>query len=60
MKFKGALRDCMGCPLRIQCLRTPDKTKVRQVAFFQGKRTDHNIHTERMKQRIDSQAPAGA
>uniref|UniRef100_UPI0035B21A88 transposase n=1 Tax=Methyloversatilis sp. TaxID=2569862 RepID=UPI0035B21A88 len=35
-------------------LRTPDKTKVRQVAFFRGKRDGVESHTERMKRRIDS------
>ena len=38
MKFRGAERDCVPCPLRAQCLRTPEKTKTRQVALFQGKR----------------------
>ncbi|MDD2770087.1 MAG: transposase [Methylococcus sp.] len=54
MKFRGAERDCMPCPLRIRCLRTPDKTKARQVAFIQGKRVGHESHTDRMKAKIDS------
>jgi len=54
MKFRGAERDCVPCVLRDQCLRTPDKTKTRQVAFFQGKRASEESHTERMKRRIDS------
>ena len=54
MKFRGAERDCMPCPLRDQCLRTPDTTKTRQVAFFQGKRDSEERYTERMKRRIDS------
>ena len=41
-------------PLRDQCLRTPDTTKTRQVAFFQGKRDSEERYTERMKRRIDS------
>ena len=36
-KFSGTLRDCLPCDQRNQCLRTPDKTKVRQVNFFRGK-----------------------
>ncbi len=40
--------------LRDQCLRTPAKTKTRQVAFFIGKLPGKSLHTERMKQRIDS------
>lgn len=53
-KYTGAERDCVPCEQRAQCLRTPDKTKVRQVAFFHGKRSGGESHTDRMKQRIDS------
>jgi hypothetical protein len=52
MKFCGAQRDCVACPLGARCLRFPARSKVRQVAFFQGRR--HPSHAERMKQRIDS------
>jgi len=52
-KFKGAIRDCVPCPLREQCLRTPEKTRIRQVAI--------NLHRDRpmdtlglMRQAIDS------
>lgn len=31
VKFQGAQRDCLPCDRRAQCLRTPDKTKTRQV-----------------------------
>ena len=52
---RGAKRDCVPCPLRAQCLRTPEKTQTRQVAFFRGKAVDTpESHTARMKQRIDS------
>ena len=55
MKFKGSETSCVPCTQRDQCLRTPEKTKVRQVAFFVGKREGKhprkNIHTEQMKQR---------
>ena len=44
----------MPCDQRTRCLRTPDKTKVRQVAFFQGKRGYTESLTERMKRRVDS------
>jgi transposase len=56
-KFKGTLRDCVPCKLREQCLRTPDKTPIRQVAFFQQSQASPLRHTEAMKHRIDS--PAG-
>ena len=58
MKFKGSEAVCVPCTQRDHCLRTPEKTKVRQVTFFvgqrEGKHLSKNIHTERMKQRIDS------
>jgi transposase len=58
VRFRGAERDCVPCAHRERCLRTPAKTKTRQVAFFQGKAaTTSASHTDRMKKRID--APAG-
>ena len=55
VKFRGTKRDCVPCPLRAQCLRHPDKTETRQVAFFQGK-ADNTTYafTQKMKQKIDS------
>jgi transposase len=53
IKFQGAQRDCVPCLHRQQCLRTPDKTKTRQVAIFLGKIAGES-HTDRMKRRIDS------
>ncbi len=58
VRFEGAQRDCVPCSHRQRCLRTPEQTKTRQVAFFQGKAaTTPESHTDRMKKRIDS--PAG-
>jgi hypothetical protein len=54
IKFRGSQGACGPCTQRDKCLRTPDRTKTRQVAFFIGKPPDKNVHTERMKQRIDS------
>ncbi len=55
VKFQGALRDCVPCAQRSNCLRTPDKTKTRQVSFFQGKaRTTPESYTDIMKRAIDS------
>lgn len=52
--FQGAQRDCGPCPLRAQCLRTPEKTKVRQVAFFTGRTAARSdTQTARMQRRID-------
>lgn len=53
VKFQGAQRDCMPCTQSDKCLLKPDKTKVRQVAFFRGKR-DGMSYTDQMKARIDS------
>lgn len=55
-KFQGALRDCVPCGLREKCLRTPEKTKTRQVCFFRGK-ADSGMQSasERMKRAIDSE-----
>lgn len=53
VKFQGAQRDCVPCTHRDRCLLTPQKTKVRQVSFFQGKK-DGVSYTDKMKARIDS------
>ena len=61
--FQGTLRDCVPCAHRAQCLRTPDTTPVRHVAFFHGRVVaDPPVpkpptQTSRMQQRIDT--PAG-
>ena len=55
IRFQGAQRDCVPCTHRDRCLRTPEKTKTRQVAFFQGKAPGtEESQTDRMKRRIDS------
>ncbi len=54
-KFQGAQRDCVPCEHRDQCLRTPDKTKTRQVMFFRGKADTTQVnYSEIMKRAIDS------
>lgn len=54
-KFTGAQRDCVPCALRAQCLRHPERTKVRQVAIFAKQQASPLPYTERMKQAIDSE-----
>jgi hypothetical protein len=55
-KFRGALRDCVPCTLRDNCLRTPEKTETRQVMFFRGRvDSGRQSPSERMKQAIDSE-----
>lgn len=56
-EFRGANRDCVPCAQRARCLRTPEKTKARQVVFFHGRvgpRNKLENHTTRMKRRIDT------
>jgi hypothetical protein len=52
-KYCGAQQDCVPCKQRLQCLRFPQRTKVRQVAFF-GDRRNPNA-SDRMKTKIDSE-----
>ena len=53
--FRGTKRDCGPCALRPQCLRTPDTTPVRNVAFFRGREEAERVNlTARMKARIDT------
>ncbi len=52
--FQGAKRDCMPCSLRDQCLRHPERTATRQVAFFEKNQDSPLQYTERMKRAIDS------
>ncbi len=54
-QFRGAKRDCAPCPLRAQCLRTPDTTPVRNVAFGRGRAMTGQSHTEQMRRRIDTE-----
>lgn len=59
VKFHGAQRDCLNCPLRARCLKHPERTAARQVAFFlerMGKATEKkNVHCARMREKIDSE-----
>lgn len=54
MKFSGAAQDCVPCEQREKCLRTPEKTRIRQVSFFQGKRDPQENQMDQMKAKIDS------
>jgi len=54
VKFQGSQQDCVPCTQRHQCLRTPARTKTRQVSFFQGKADGTESFTDKMKVRIDS------
>jgi transposase len=52
-KFRGAKRDCVPCDLRSRCLRHPERTATRQVAFFV--KASPLRYTERMREAIDSE-----
>ncbi len=54
-KFQGAKRDCVPCDLREQCLRHPERTPTRQVAFFAKNQASPLEFTNRMKAAIDSE-----
>jgi transposase len=54
-KFKGPKSSCLPCHLRSRCLRKPEKTEIRQVAYFTGRSaTGEQRFTEKMKEKIDS------
>lgn len=54
-RFQGAKRDCVPCDLRVRCLRSPEKTRTRQVAFFKPKApTAADALAAAMCQRLDS------
>ena len=54
-KFKGQKSACMPCHLRSQCLRHPEKTEIRQVAFFHGRSPKApETFSEKMRRKIDS------
>jgi transposase len=56
-KFKGPKSACAPCKLRSQCLRHPDRTEIRQVAYFHGRTAkEKETFTEKMKHKIDSAA----
>jgi hypothetical protein len=52
--FKGMPEHCGTCPKRAQCLRQPERTQVRQVAFFKGRADKSETASDRMRNRIDS------
>jgi transposase len=55
MRFRGNKGNCRPCHLRDECIRTPEKTEVRSVAYFKGLKKDGTeSYTNKMKRRIDS------
>ena len=54
-QFRGTVRDCVACALRAQCLRTPETTRVRNVAFIRERvMPKPETASTRMRARIDT------
>jgi transposase len=53
-RFKGTQTTCVSCELRAKCIRNPEKTVIRQVAYFAGRTGEGPTFTDRMKRKIDS------
>jgi hypothetical protein len=55
IRFKGPKMHCVPCKLRAKCLRFPDRTETRAVAYFTGRsRAKEETYTALMKKKIDS------
>jgi len=55
VRFKTPKSECSGCELRSKCMRDPEKTETRQVAYIVGKTEEKkNSFTEKMKRKIDT------
>lgn len=55
INFRAPIGACRECPLRSQCLRHPQRTKVRQVAFITGRVSNRpEKYLDKMKRKIDS------
>jgi transposase len=56
VRFKGPKSSCLPCKLRNKCLRHPQRTDTRTVAYFTGKTEGANVnYTQLMKEKIDSE-----
>lgn len=53
-KFRGAKGVCGPCALRARCLRHPERSPTRQVAFFE-KNSAASPYTQIMRRAIDSE-----
>jgi transposase len=53
-RFRGTIGACTACKVRARCLRYPERSRVRQVAFFVKNQGSPLKHTQRMRERIDS------
>jgi transposase len=53
-RFKGTQSACVPCELRAKCIRNPERTVIRQAAYFAGRLGKGHSFTDRMKRKIDS------
>jgi hypothetical protein len=55
VRFRAPISACANCPLRTRCIRHPERTRVRQVAFFSGRTPGQPEKSlTKMQRRIDS------
>jgi DDE family transposase len=54
VQFRGTKSACGPCHLRARCLKHPERTAVRQVAFFSGETRRPESFTAKMKRKLDS------
>lgn len=55
VQFRGTRGGCGSCPVRARCLRYPERTLVRQVAFIVGRVPGKpEKYIAKMKRKIDS------
>jgi transposase len=55
-RFRGAKTRCLPCHLRSKCLKHPERTQARQVAFFAGRDpAAKETYTQKIKRKIDSE-----
>lgn len=56
LRYRFQASQCGPCALRGQCLRKPETTAARQVAFFHANTGRAHPYTQRMRALIDSEA----
>lgn len=55
VRFRAPISACTQCPLRARCIRHPERTRVRQVAFFFGRTPGKpEKYLTKMQRKIDS------
>lgn len=55
VRFMAPKSACLPCKLRARCLRHPERTPTRSVAYFTGKvKARPKTYTQQMKEKIDT------